>query len=135
VWKPGQSGNPSGKPKGAVAHRTRELRDKAKRMGADPLEVMINEIRDLLRAAAGCGDDKEQRRALRTQAVEVAAKLAPYLHPRLANIELTGDPERPVAVEVVEMRDRLLREVTDHGVVIEHDPGRATNGSGNGSAH
>lgn len=101
-FKPGQSGNPAGRKPGALSTRTLQLRDKARRMGCDPLEVMINEIRDLL---ARSKRDQEHRNELRLQAVEVAAKLAPYLHPKLAAIELSAELKHSGTIE-----HRLTRE-------------------------
>jgi len=106
-----------------------ELREKAKKLGADPLDVMIDEIRDLLLQAQNVKDDK--RLALRTQAVEVAAKLAPYLHPRLATIELTGDPNSPLqhvharAASTLSEQEAVeeWRQIVNGGPIIE---GQAT---------
>ncbi len=151
-FQPGQSGNPNGRPAGALATRTLQLREKARKLGCDPLEVMILEIRDLLRAASAIGnggselDDDEQiakaamaRRAFRTQAVEVAAKLAPYLHPKLATIELVGDDDRPIRVSIDEARDRAvgallgLAAALDTGTGGEDDIRQPDGGrSGNG---
>jgi hypothetical protein len=119
-WMKGVSGNPAGRPKGVQIRRTWELRETAKRLGCDPLEVMIDEIKDLLAHAKRARGEK--RRELRTQAVEVASRLAPYLHPKLASIELTGDDERPIAVHALDVRARLLREIEQHAAVIEHEP-------------
>ena len=58
-------------------------------MGCDPLEVMLHEIKELLTEAKHQAD-VEIKRTLRGQAVEVASKLAPYLHPKLAMIALEG---------------------------------------------
>ena len=90
-FKPGQSGNPNGRPVGLLAQRTRDLREKARKLGCDPIEVMIYEIQDLLKAAKKEPEDSQKRRETRMQAVDVATRLAPYLHPKLATIEIGGE--------------------------------------------
>lgn len=66
----------SGRKKGAVVTKTREIADRAIQEGLTPLEYMLQVLRDE-------GEDPERR-------FEAAKASAPYIHPRLAAIEHTG---------------------------------------------
>jgi hypothetical protein len=49
-----------------------------------PLDVMVEAYTKL----------KEEGNLV--EAAKIAKDAAPYLHPRLANIEMTGDPDKPL---------------------------------------
>ena len=85
-FKPGQSGNPAGKPKGAVSKLDRKARAAALE-GLTPLEYMLSVLRD----------------ATQTQDVrlDAANKAAPYVHARLANIDANIHGKMGVVVEIV----------------------------------
>lgn len=69
----------AGRPAGAANKRTREIADQANREGLTPLEYMLEILRDTTR------DPKDRMWA--------AEKAAPYVHPKLANIEHRGEGE------------------------------------------
>lgn len=81
----------AGRPKGAAARKTREIADRASAEGLTPLEVMLKAMRDL------ANNEKW------TEAASIAKDAAPYMHPRLANVQHAGDPENPIAT-VTEIR-------------------------------
>ncbi len=72
----------AGRKAGASTKRTREIADKAMAEGLTPLEFMLNVLRDEKLAF------KERYAA--------AVDAAPYLHPKLANVQHSGDAENPV---------------------------------------
>jgi hypothetical protein len=69
----------SGRKKGSATKITREIANKVINSGQTPLEVII----DAMRVAAGQKDWPN--------AVDYASKAAPYIHPRLQAVELTGE--------------------------------------------
>jgi hypothetical protein len=75
----------AGRKKGATAVKTREIADRAMAEGITPLEVMLGAMR-----CAWENGDKEK-------AASHAKDAAPYMHPRLAAIEHSGDADNPVA--------------------------------------
>lgn len=77
----------SGRKKGTVSSQTKERRQvikKAVDTGIMPLDVMLGTMRSLWSAAH---DGENVNEDLRLQAVAVAKDAAPYLHPKLSNIE------------------------------------------------
>ena len=73
----------AGRKKGSATKRTREIADRAAEEGLTPLEFMLN----VMRAPSDHEDPKIQcaREAMRFEAAKAAA---PYVHPRLANVEV-----------------------------------------------
>lgn len=71
----------AGRPAGAVTKRSREVADKASAEGLTPLEYMLDVLRN------DQADPKDRMWA--------AEKAAPYIHPKLASVEHTGDPDKP----------------------------------------
>lgn len=78
----GQSGNPAGRPKGALQHRTREIAERAVAEGKTPLEIMVAIMREQWKLYQS---EKTPERA--AAALAAAEKAAPYMHPRLAAVE------------------------------------------------
>lgn len=78
----GQSGNPAGRPKGAIEKRSREIAERAAAEGITPLEVMVNIMREQWQLYE---QEKTPERA--AAALAAAEKAAPYMHPRLAAVE------------------------------------------------
>jgi hypothetical protein len=79
-----------GRSKGVPNKRTKELAAKieaAERSGETPLEFMLNRMRD----AEAPIEDR----------MEMAKAAAPYVHPKLANIEHGGAGGGPMRVEFV----------------------------------
>ncbi len=66
----------AGRPPGAVTTRTREMADQAAKEGLMPLEYMLSVLRN--------GDETMENRCW------AAEKAAPYVHPRLANVEMNA---------------------------------------------
>jgi Family of unknown function (DUF5681) len=106
-WKPGQSGNRKGRPAGALAKRTQELRAKAKELGVDPIDVMIQTMQELVAEARKPRRSLVKRFDFLERACAIAKDAAPYLHPKLQSVELTGNDDHPVRI-AGEARDRAL---------------------------
>jgi hypothetical protein len=72
----GGARNGAGRPPGAATKRTREIADKAASEGLTPLEYMLQILRD-----------EGKPEAARFEAAKAAA---PFVHPRLSNVEASG---------------------------------------------
>lgn len=72
----------AGRKQGSATKKTREIADKAAENGITPLEYMLSVMRDT--------EEESPRRLAAAQAA------APYVHPKLANIELSGKDGKPV---------------------------------------
>lgn len=86
----------AGRKAGSATTRTREIADKAMADGITPLEFMLRIMR------TEPSDDIEDARLLADllgMRFEAAKAAAPYVHPRLAAVEIGGDPDAPVKVE------------------------------------
>lgn len=86
----------AGRKKGSATARTREIAERAYGDGVTPLEYMLA----VMRAESEHEDPRIQagREALRFEAAKAAA---PYIHPRLAAVEVTGADGGPVLVQKV----------------------------------
>ena len=73
----------AGRPAGSATRRTREIADAAAKDGLSPLEVMLRAMR-------------EHALADRWDQAAAVAKAAPYCHPRLAAVEVSGEDGGPV---------------------------------------
>ena len=97
----------AGRKEGAATKKTREIADREAENGLTPLEVMLNTMRIYVDEAIafrnihtedGQIDPQSNAAALALleKASDVAAKAAPYMHPRLASIEHSAkDPNAP----------------------------------------
>lgn len=74
----------AGRKKGSLNKKTVLIAEKAAANGITPLEVMIQAMREVY--------NKEGAPA----AVPFAKECAPYMHPKMANIELTGKNGGPI---------------------------------------
>jgi hypothetical protein len=87
-----------GRQKGVANRRTREIADAAVAQGLTPLEYMLAVLRDPNAAT--------ERRD------EMAKAAAPYIHPRLSNVEakidLTGHEAALAELEEIEAAARLM---------------------------
>ena len=97
----------AGRKRGTISQKTRERREVAKRLkfeGVMPLEVILTTMRDVW---ADANRGPAPNLAKRMQAVMLAEKAAPYLHPRLANVAPdSGEEDDPTPVKVeVTVRD------------------------------
>lgn len=67
----------AGRKVGAASLKTRQIADKASSEGITPLEFMLEVMRDA--------------KADRAERLDMAKAAAPYIHPRLAAVEHSGD--------------------------------------------
>jgi len=72
----------AGKPKGSVAKADAKAREKAAQSGVTPLEYLLQIMRDELQP-------QEDR-------MDAAKAAAPYVHAKLANVSVAGDPANPI---------------------------------------
>jgi ribosomal protein S11 len=82
----------AGRKPGAVTKKTREIAEKAIEQGITPLDVMLGTMRELWSKAekgeSGLSGDKIITPLdYRLQAADVAQKAAPFVHPKLSNVE------------------------------------------------
>ncbi len=91
----GKSGNPAGKPKGAVAKVNREFRETVRLL----LETNSENVGKWLTAVAE-GDilDGGKREPDPAKALDLLAKLAEFAAPKLGRVEHVGDGGGPVRV-------------------------------------
>lgn len=61
-----------------------------------PLQVMIDALAERWRLALAIEDNPEARSKAISEAVAVAEKVAPYLHPKLQATTIKGDPDAPL---------------------------------------
>lgn len=76
----------AGRKKGSATRRTQEIVAAAQADGETPLEYMLRVMRT--------SDDTKRKDAM-------AIAAAPFVHPKLAAVEHSGDKENPVAFEIV----------------------------------
>jgi hypothetical protein len=74
----------AGRKQGSATKKTREIADKAAASGITPLEVML----EAMNAFRVAGDLEK--------AASFAKDAAPYMHPRLAAVEHTGEDGGPI---------------------------------------
>lgn len=72
----------AGRKKGTCNAKTRDIANKAIESGITPLEYLLQVMRDEQ-------EDKKDR-------LDAAKSAAPYIHPRLSAVEVTGDEDNPV---------------------------------------
>ena len=65
-----------------------------------PLNVMMELLAERYKAAQAIQDDPGARDKAMDQALAVAEKVAPYLHPKLQATTLKGDPSAPLSFAV-----------------------------------
>jgi hypothetical protein len=79
----------SGRPKGSETKKRAEVALRATEAGLTPLEYMLGIVRDVTADAM--------------TRLDAAKSAAPYCHPRLANVQVSGDPDNPLqAINTVE---------------------------------
>lgn len=82
----------AGRKAGSATKRTREIADKAAEDGITPLEFMLN----VMRGDPPEGIEPKQLMDWMGMQFEAAKAAAPYVHPRLAAIEHTGEGGGPI---------------------------------------
>lgn len=106
----GGSRTGAGRKPGSATKKTREIANKAAEMGITPLEVMLENMRFAHQEAAGIlgrlldsdaevpegFDSLKELLRYRSMAQDAAKDAAPYVHPRLAAIEHTGEDGGPI---------------------------------------
>ena len=111
TWQPGQSGNPSGRPRGATNRRSRAILAEARELGVEPIAVMLDAMAHFLQRANEAADGSEQD-ALILQAVEVASLAAPYCHPKLRQSKCQDRTDRPSSAAAASSSTSLSRTVS-----------------------
>ena len=95
----------AGRKKGAATTKPREIADREMQAGLTPLEYMLHVMR---REPAEDLDAKDYLTAVSLR-FEAAKAAAPYMHPRLAAVEVTGQDGGPIEtisrIEIVPMAD------------------------------
>jgi hypothetical protein len=116
----------AGRPAGAVTKRTREVAERALATGMTPLDVMLDNMRHFQQVAIDAESTLEGLTAeefseqvspdaspedqfkfllaqvkktagFRQLAQDAASQAAPYIHPKLASVQHTGDPDKPIS--------------------------------------
>ena len=72
----------AGRPKGGANRVSKEAVDQARASGKMPLDYLLEIMRDTT------ADDARR--------IDCAKAAAPYLHAKLASIEISGDPDKPL---------------------------------------
>jgi hypothetical protein len=97
----------AGRKAGVLNKRTQEIAAAATKSGKTPLEVMLDNmhfamdeagkaLEKILNADQKDMDDFKALVRLRMIAQECAKDAAPYIHPKLANIEHSGNQDAPI---------------------------------------
>lgn len=87
--KRGGSRAGAGRKVGSATKRTREIADKAAEEGITPLELMLKTMRALA-AKAEANDPENPDLTMLVEASAIAKDAAPYIHPRLASVEMNA---------------------------------------------
>lgn len=85
----GGARNGAGRKKGSVSKRSREIADKAAQEGITPLEVMLEAMKKAYKSKGGA-----------IAAFQYAKETAPYMHPRISSVELTGRDGDPIETKM-----------------------------------
>lgn len=86
----------AGRKPGSATKRTREIADKAAGDGITPLEYMLQ----VMRNDPPEGLEGPQMLSAISLRFEAAKAAAPYIHPKLSAVEVSGDGGGPVLTEI-----------------------------------
>jgi hypothetical protein len=95
----------AGRRTGSATKRTREIADKAAEQGLTPLEFMLEIMRT--EPSAEIEDQRILQSRLELR-FEAAKACAPYMHPRLAAVEVSGPDGGPIQITSKEQRDAAV---------------------------
>ena len=97
-FKPGESGNPNGRPRGSKNYKTLAFEERLESLGCDPLKVL----------ATICNDEREETN-LRLAA---AKELVGYVYPKRKSVELEhkGDLNLESALQKAHQRLKESRQ-------------------------
>jgi hypothetical protein len=97
---------------------SQEVLDQLSEDGVSPVEVMVLSMRRLYREYDDCVEQGEFSRSDRDkesimrygkdclrEACEIAKNVAPYFHPRLQSVTVSGDDENPLTIELANAND------------------------------
>lgn len=114
----------AGRKPGALTKKTREIAEKAISQGLTPLDVMLGTMRALWEKAEageivfeGEGKDTKMHTPLdlRIMAADVAQKAAPFVHPKLSNIEaqVSGPDGGPIETKTTVVNANEVKAIVD----------------------
>ncbi len=110
----------AGRKAGTANKKTRAIADKAAASGITPLEVMMDTMREFHAkamaiapgAAIEVNEEAITRLGLLTEASKIARDAAPYMHPRLQAMELSGKGGAPLNPPTqILLTDKKLEEI------------------------
>jgi len=97
AFKKGESGNPKGKPKGAVGKKTAIWNEIGEWFATDGIESYKSNLIELMSS-----DDTDTR----LKAMDKFNALIEFFKPKLARTELVGDEKKPLNIEVTKTYDK-----------------------------
>jgi len=97
AFKKGVSGNPKGKPKGAIGKKTAIWNEIGEWFATDGIEAYKSNLIELMSS-----DDTDTR----LKAMDKFNALIEFFKPKLARTELVGDDKKPLSIEVTKTYDK-----------------------------
>ncbi len=94
-------------PAGKSSIPSRERNRIIQHSAVKPLTVMMEVLEERYKLAQAIQDDPEARTKAMNEAIAVAEKVAPYLHPKLQATTIKGDADNPLSF-AVSLPDSLL---------------------------
>jgi hypothetical protein len=92
-----------GRSRGTPNRKTREQQEHVRKTGVTPLEFMLNLMRTELPEDAS----SMEKASMRSLQFEAAKAAAPYVHPKLSNVEMSGKDGKPLAVVLHSSDEKL----------------------------